>query len=319
MEEGRGFIYHLSEGTDPSLIEEYELLRDADCLQPRFIAVHATALGDEQLEEWGIPGRDRGTIVWSPLSNLWLYGKTTAVGEARDAGLRVCLGTDWSPSGSKNLLGELKVADVCNRRLLDGAFSDEELCRMATSNPADALAWDDRLGRLEPGLHADVLVTTTREADPYRNLISAIERDVLFVAINGYPFYGTSALMRTARAKNAEPIRIGSESRSIVLVYEGFPDADMTWAQVRDELDSARGDPKRHEAEREGARPGGRAVRMKPDKPEDERVEVDEPTLETVPLPEPDPLTHDKAFFRDVERLGFHGGLLNELRDYYER
>lgn len=28
MEAGRGFIYHLSEGTHPSLVEEYELLRD---------------------------------------------------------------------------------------------------------------------------------------------------------------------------------------------------------------------------------------------------------------------------------------------------
>jgi 5-methylthioadenosine/S-adenosylhomocysteine deaminase len=314
-EDRDSFIYHLSEGSAASLIEEFDALKSHDCLNERLIAIHCTALGETQFEAWN----PESTVVWSPFSNLWLYGTTTQVVEARDAGLRVCLGTDWTPSGSKNLLGELKVADVCNGRLFDSAFSDEELCRMATSNPADALAWDERLGRLKAGLHADVLVTTNRDADPYRNLITAIERDVLFVAINGYPFYGTPRLMRTARAEHAEPIRIGRERRSIVLVYPGFPDADMTWVEVKDELDSARGDPRRHEQERQGRRPRGRVVRMVPDKPWDERDarDVTPPTLDTVPLPEPDALTHDKAFFRNVERLGFHGGVLDQLRDYY--
>ena len=48
--------------------------------------------------------------MWSPFSNLWLYGKTTDVATAQSNGMRICLGADWSPSGSKSLLGELKVA-----------------------------------------------------------------------------------------------------------------------------------------------------------------------------------------------------------------
>ena len=79
------------------------------------------------------------------------------------------------------------------RTSLGGQFSDLELCEMATCNPADALGWSDRLGRLKVGLHGDVLVTTDRGGDPYRNLIESVERDVLFVAINGQPFYGTSS------------------------------------------------------------------------------------------------------------------------------
>lgn len=309
------FIYHLSEGSADSLIGEFTALKAHDCLHERLIAIHCTALGEAQFDAWD----PHSTVVWSPFSNLWLYGSTTAVHTARDAGLRICLGTDWSPSGSKNLLGELKVADICNRRLMNTAFSDEQLCRMATSNPADALAWQDRLGRLKVGLHADVLVTSTREVDPYRNLITAIERDVLFVAINGYPFYGTPGLMSAAGAGHAEAIRVDPQRRMIVLVYPGVPDADMSWAEVKAELDNARGDPKRHERERRGARRDGRVVRMQPDKPEDAALEVDQLTLENVALPEPDALTHDKAFFRDVERLGFHGGLLNELRSYYDQ
>ena len=106
--------------------------------------------------------------MWSPFSNLWLYRGTTDVLAARAAGVRICLGADWSPSGSKNLLGELKVADLWNRTHLDGELTAQEICAMATCNPADAINWGDRIGRLKAGLHGDVLVTTDRLDDPYR-------------------------------------------------------------------------------------------------------------------------------------------------------
>ena len=255
--------------------------------------------------------------MWSPFSNLWLYGHTTPVDQAAAAGLRICLGADWSPSATKNLLGELKVADLCNRQLLGGAFSDEELVRMTTSNPAAALDWSDTLGSLTEGLRADIVVTSTRESDPYRNLITAAEKDVEFVAINGYPFYGTSKLMKAAGAAEAEPIKVGRNSRQIVLVYPGYPQADMTWSPVQMEIESVQADPKRHEQERRGSRPGGEEVRIQPEKFRDSKVKLDTPTLETVSLPKPDALTHDAAFFRDIDRRGFHGGLLSGLRDYY--
>jgi cytosine/adenosine deaminase-related metal-dependent hydrolase len=54
-------------------------------------------------------------LIWSPLSNLLLYGETTLVYEALKAGVVVSLGTDWSPSGSRNLLDELKIADIALR------------------------------------------------------------------------------------------------------------------------------------------------------------------------------------------------------------
>jgi len=50
------------------------------------------------------------SMVWSPLSNLLLYGQTADVAAAKKAGIKIGIGPDWAPSGSKNLLGELKVA-----------------------------------------------------------------------------------------------------------------------------------------------------------------------------------------------------------------
>ena len=111
--------------------------------------------------------------MWSPFSNIWLYGDTTDVLAARRHGALVCLGSDWAPSGTKNLLGELKVAALWNDEALAGALDARELGQMATANAGDALArcWGVDIGRLRPGAHADVLVTTNRvgpREDPTR-------------------------------------------------------------------------------------------------------------------------------------------------------
>ena len=58
--------------------------------------------------------QNKASMVWSPLSNLLLYGGTADVKSARAAGVPVALGSDWSPSGSKNLLNELKIAKIVN-------------------------------------------------------------------------------------------------------------------------------------------------------------------------------------------------------------
>ncbi|MDQ4142992.1 MAG: amidohydrolase family protein [Actinomycetota bacterium] len=307
---GEAYLYHLSEGTSPDLIEEYEDLRRRKCLAPGLAAIHCTALAEPQYEQWAPHG---GSVVWSPFSNLWLYRDTTKVAEADQAGMRICLGADWSPSGSKNVLGELKVADLWNRDGLGRHFSDEALCRMVTVNPAQALGWEDRLGRLVAGVHGDVLVTSDRTRDPYRNLIEATERDVLFVAVNGEPFYGTSELMAQAQAENADAIRVGPHrGRRIVLVYPGIEDADMTWRQVLATLEEAQTDPEAYDRRVRAER--RRQLRLQPDKPWDERKT--KPRLD-VSIPPLDSLTHDRAYFAAIRRAPLHGGLLDGVSEYY--
>ncbi|HEX3318154.1 MAG TPA: amidohydrolase family protein [Solirubrobacteraceae bacterium] len=314
LQDGQAFIYHLSEGTDPKLWREFEDLREHDCLGPHLGAIHCTALDEPQYGEWRPKG---GSVIWSPFSNLWLYRDTTDVPAARAAGLTVCLGADWSPSGSKSLLGELKVADLWSRTHLDGALGAEDLCRMVTCNPADALGWADRIGRLRPGLHGDVTVLDERDPDPYRNLVVATEAHVRFVAVNGEPFYGLPSLLRAGGATHAEPIRVGGHERAIVLVYPGIPDADMTWKQVLDALEAARADPHAAHARLTAARESGEEpVIVLPDKPWEpaEAPAAAPPTTEIPPL---DTLAADAAYFRAIEQAPLHGGLLDGLRDYY--
>jgi 5-methylthioadenosine/S-adenosylhomocysteine deaminase len=311
MQAGNTFVYHLAEGSGPNLLGEFRDVDRADCLQKRLVAIHATALSAHEFEQWSQPG----SIVWSPFSNLWLYRRTTDVVAAQAAGLRICIGSDWGPSGSKNVLGELKVADLWNREQLGNAFSARQLCEMVTSNPADALEWSDETGRLRTGLEADLLVLDEREHDPYRNLIESTERNVRLVVIAGKARYGRTSLMRAGHAEGMEPIPQAGRGRAISL--GGSPDA-MTWRSVVESLEAVRADPQAALRHADRARAAGEEpLELVPDMPEGRLERAAD--MSNVKMPPLDTLRHDAAFFRALKRdkAPILDGLLDDLRSYY--
>ncbi len=101
------FYVHLAEGTEATSRTEFEDLVALDLLTPATVIIHGTALSREQLGRVKEAG---AKLVWSPQSNLRLYGQTTLAAEAIALGIPVGLGADWLPSGSPCLLAELKVA-----------------------------------------------------------------------------------------------------------------------------------------------------------------------------------------------------------------
>jgi cytosine/adenosine deaminase-related metal-dependent hydrolase len=312
MAGGNAFLYHLSEGTDDGLLAEYRDLAEHDCLMPQFVGIHSTALGEPEFREWGRRG---GSIVWSPFSNLWLYRDTTDVATASEAGLNVCLGADWAPSGSKHLLGELKVADLHNRETFGGHFGAEALVRMATSNPADAVGWSEEAGRLVAGTFADVLVVAGDGGDPYRALIEATEPDVRLVVVGGRPLYGTPGLMRAAGAARAEPLTVAGARRVVDLVDPRAGDRDLRYADVVARLREARRDPVAAASRVE--RSLEPEVRVELDMPWDEVAERAPLDLARVRIGPIDSLAHDRRFFAAIDRARGHGGRLDGLKEYY--
>ena len=312
MKGGSTFVYHLAVGSGPKLLDEFRDVASAHCLQQRLVAIHATALGQKEFQQWS---DQAGSIVWSPFSNLWLYRTTTDVVTAHASGLRICLGSDWGPSGSKNVLGELKVADLWNRNHLGGAFSDQQLCEMLTINPAAALEWTDQTGQLRQSLEADVLVVDQRDGDPYRNLIECTEREVRLVLVGGKARYGLSSLMRAAKAEATESIAEAGRGRAISLA--GGEDS-MTWSNVVKSLEAVRADPQAalHDADRARAA-GEQPFELEPDMPEGRLERAAD--MSTVKMPPLDTFRHDAAFFRALEddKAPILGGLLDGLRDYY--
>ncbi|MBP7149392.1 MAG: amidohydrolase family protein [Acidobacteria bacterium] len=208
-------LLHLSEGVDETARRHFLALRPetADpAIAPSLSGIHCAALRREDFASLAARG---ASMVWSPLSNLLLYGATARIGDARHEGVRIALGPDWSPSGSRNLLGELKVARLASDAA-GGVFSDRELVAMATRDAAAVLGWEHALGSIEPGKRADLLVVASERRDPYEALLHAAERDVALVVVNGTPRYGMPSLLR-ALGTTGEEVTIGRRRRMLAL------------------------------------------------------------------------------------------------------
>lgn len=153
--------------------------------------IHAVPLDEDDLIESMMAGAH---FVWSPSSNILLYGRTAPIGRMLELGLPVGLGPDWTLSGSDELLSEMRFA-------LDWAAAEtvpevtpESLVEMATEGGADATDTSLFIGRLAPGLRADVVVFGRTAADPYLAVTDSRAVDVRLVMIDGAAYYGDLAL-----------------------------------------------------------------------------------------------------------------------------
>ena len=220
------YLQHLSEGIDATARGWFHRLQiDGDdwAVNDRLCAIHCTALDATDLAVLA----DRGaSMVWSPLSNYLLYGRTADIVAAKQAGIPMCLGSDWAPSGSKNLLGELKVAALASTEH-GGVFTARELAEMVTINPAKTLKWDHLVGSIEPGKLADLVVLDGHDGDPFDQLVAARESSVALVVIGGVPRVGQRGLMRRfwdsslAGAGWIDEITVGRSVRHLYLEQDG--------------------------------------------------------------------------------------------------
>jgi 5-methylthioadenosine/S-adenosylhomocysteine deaminase len=180
-EEVTAVYVHLAEGVDDTSAREFRDLTDANLLTGATIIIHGTALSRDQLGDV----RDAGAkLVWSPQSNLRLYGGTTDVASALELGVSVALGADWLPSGSPSLLAELQVA----RRALtaqNGILPARRLVRMVTSDAAEVAGLGHVLGKLSSGRVADLVVLDRRSPDPWESVLASGPAEVALVAIGG--------------------------------------------------------------------------------------------------------------------------------------
>ncbi|MCM2389798.1 amidohydrolase family protein [Streptomyces albipurpureus] len=230
---------HLAEGTSSRMATEYEAIKKSGLVGSELITIHNVGLTRDQFKDMAAHG---AKMVWSPLSNFLLYGKTADVAAARKAGLAISLAPDWAPSGSKSILGELKIADLVNKHQLNGLFSDRELAEMVTRNPAQAMRWTDRAGQIAPGFVSDLVVMDDQHNDPYRNLIEATEENVRLLAVRGEMLYGDQYIMRKVRrAVDIEGTAKFDNNRTKVMAVDcpGTKLPKMSFAETKDRLQRA--------------------------------------------------------------------------------
>ncbi|HSJ58872.1 MAG TPA: amidohydrolase family protein, partial [Anaerolineae bacterium] len=217
LERGSCLLLHLAEGADAASRRHFEALRLAEdrwAITPALAGIHCVPLFADDFQVLGDHG---AAMIWSPLSNLLLYGETADVCAARDAGLLIGLGSDWSPSGSKNLLCELKVAALVSQ-VAGGAFEARDLVAMVTRNAARILKWDASLGSIEAGKRADLVLVNGRQGDPYERLLQARESSLTLVVVDGVPRCGQASLMKALGVgEGAETIDAGGAVRLLNL------------------------------------------------------------------------------------------------------
>ena len=335
LDENKALVYHLSEGQrDSKVAREFHETATAGCLRHRLIAIHCCAVGPDEFHQWRVHAElagepSPGGVVWSPLSNLWLYGETTDVVAAMAENITVCLGSDWGPSGSRNLLGEMKAA-IRWIQHAGLAITPFELAQMVTSNPGDLLvrAWGIGPGRFEPGRMADAVVIERRHDDPWVNLALARERDVQLVVANGRAVYGDRDLMRAAGERSTTALRFQGRSKHIPLRRPDAPSKRWTWNAVMEELERVQADPitaidEALTAEAiwfddadhgeppalilESDMPGGPDSVAGPPPPGQ--------TFDAPPIPS---VVHDRSWYRDLRQGGWQGDLFDDLDELFD-
>jgi hypothetical protein len=111
-------------------------------------------------------------------------------------------------------------------------------------------------------------------------------------------------------------------ARTITLIDDRIPDADMHWQQVLDALEAARNSP--HAARNmalERDQTEAPRVTLRPDKPWDDPEEAGNEDLlaqiADAEIPPIDSLVPDAAYFAAVAKEPIHGGQLDGLQKYY--
>jgi cytosine/adenosine deaminase-related metal-dependent hydrolase len=189
-------------GVDPYSRREFEALMHHPSMQDAgrvravpFNLVHGCGVDVHNPAHIDFLRDRRISLIWSPVSNLLLYGDTLDAERLRMEGINVALGSDWSPSGSKHVWDEAKFA----RRFLSAigsTLSDADIFRMVTVNAAQCLgattASGNALGRVEPGAFADMfLIESPIDSDSALEVFFSTEdRDVLATIVDGVPIYG---------------------------------------------------------------------------------------------------------------------------------
>jgi cytosine/adenosine deaminase-related metal-dependent hydrolase len=196
--EAGSFQAHVAEGVDQSAANEISCVTGrqeggVDVTGKPAAFVHFVAASADD----AVFMRDNGvSVIWSPRSNIALYGHTANVSLLDRLGVNIALSTDWLPSGSMNLLRELQCAAEYSDNYLDGYFSSYDLWQMVTINAARSFALQDELGSLAAGRAADIAVfRNDLGADPFQAVVRAKGPDVLLVLRSGRPLAGKADLL----------------------------------------------------------------------------------------------------------------------------
>ena len=222
------FVPHVAEGISDAARNEFVCIREGanDLVAPQSAFIHGVGLLAGDIAEMSA---EQVELIWSPRTNITLYGDTARVSLYARMGISIGMGTDWIPTGSATMLRELACADSFNQTHLGGFFPDEQLWLMATRNTARAMAMDDAIGEIRMGLVADLTIFDASEHADHRAVIMAEQSDVALVLRGGQAFYGDAALVEALRT-GCDTVDVCGRAKRVCLQELGTTLAALTTA-----------------------------------------------------------------------------------------
>jgi cytosine/adenosine deaminase-related metal-dependent hydrolase len=143
----------------------------------------------------GLLASKHATVAHNPVSNMLLGSGVMPLHRIRGAGIPVGLGTDGAASNdNQDMFAVLKIAGLLHKlSALDPAtLTAPDIVRMATLEGAEAMGLADRIGSLEAGKRADVVLLDGNQPelaamhDPFQIVVySATPRSVSDVWVDG--------------------------------------------------------------------------------------------------------------------------------------
>jgi 5-methylthioadenosine/S-adenosylhomocysteine deaminase len=164
---------------------EIERLESLGVLDERFLAVHSGWL---EPDEVAILAKRKPSLVCAPSSSLHNGYGNFVVGKLPELlalGVNVTVGSDHASSGIVDMPQEMRLACCCYKetRLNPRVMPPETAVEMATLNGAKAALQADRIGSIEVGKDADIVLFDTRRPEwqplinPLSNLVYSATGD----------------------------------------------------------------------------------------------------------------------------------------------
>jgi 5-methylthioadenosine/S-adenosylhomocysteine deaminase len=198
-----------------------EHLESLDILGPRVIAAHCVHLSDRDMDI--ISKRGVG-VSHNPESNMKLASGVAPIPDLLESGVPVGLGTDGAASNNDlNMFEEMGTAARLHKvfRKDPTVLDARTVVEMATINGARSLGLHDRIGSLEVGKKADIIIIdhnkvhTTPIYNPYSHIVYSITgHDVETVIINGRVVMRNRSLLTLDEKEAIERVRELSKSIS---------------------------------------------------------------------------------------------------------
>ena len=184
--------YEMTEFREKYNMTPVEYLDSIGVLSDRLVAAHCIHVNEADMKLMA----QRGTSIAHCVGSNMKAGKGIApVKEMIEHGIDVGLGTDGPSSGNTlDLFTQMKTAVYAQKTHYKdrSLFKAEEIVKLATIGGAKALKMDDRIGSLEVGKQADIVLIETDSInmfpiyDPYSAIVySANSSNVESVWING--------------------------------------------------------------------------------------------------------------------------------------